>query len=392
MASPRTLKVGIPVSLSGQFQVQGRQALTGLQAWAEDVNRAGGLDFIGVRVPVSVVHYDDASRPEQVRRATERLIVVDKVDLLLGPYSSVLAQAATGVAEQHQRLLWNQGGAADSIYQQGYRWVVGILTPASEYLSGLAPLVREAAPDASTLAILRSASGAFPRAVSSGVERGAVALGFRTVLRQEYDPATADFPQVLEAVERARPDVLVAVGRIQDDLRLAQLLARRRPPIGAVAVVAAPIQQFQDALGEQVEGFLGPSQWEPVGTPRQVGAVPLANHYGPSAQQVLASLRRQGRNAIDYPMVQAYAAALVAQRCVEAAGTLEHGALREAAAALDFSTFYGRFKIDPDTGRQIGRSVVIVQWQRDRKVIVWPPEQRQARLIYPWRQRSQRQP
>ena len=360
----------MPVSLSGQFQVQGRQALAGLQAWAEDVNRAGGP-------PVSVLYYDDASRPEQVRRATQRLIVEDKVDLLLGPYSSVLAQAAAGVAEQHQRLLWNQGGAADSIHQQGYRWVVGILTPASEYLSGLAPLVREAAPEASTLAILRSASGAFPRAVSSGVERGAVAQGFRIVLRQEYDPATADFSQVLEAVEQAHPDVLVAVGRIQNDLRLAQLLARRRPSIGAVAVVAAPIQQFQDALGEEVEGFLGPSQWEPSGR--------YPNSYGPSAQQVLESLRRQGRQAIDYPMVQAYAAALVAQRCVEAAGTLDQGALREAAASLDFSTFYGRFKIDPDTGRQIGRSAVIVQWQQGRKVIVWPPEQRQARLVYPWR-------
>jgi branched-chain amino acid transport system substrate-binding protein len=364
--------------------VQGRQALAGLLAWAEDVNRAGGLDFIGVRPPVSVFHYDDASRPALVRQATRRLIVEDKVDLLLGPYSSVLAQAAAGVAEQHQRLLWNQGGAADSIYQQGYRWVVGILTPASEYLSGLAPLVREAAPEAATLAILRSASGAFPRAVASGVERGAVALGFRTVLHQEYDPASPKFPQLLEAVEQARPDVLVAVGRIQNDLRLAQLLAHHRPPIGAVAVVAAPIQQFQDALGEQVEGFLGPSQWEPSGS--------YPNSYGPSAQQVLASLRskirlgeRQGHQGIDYPMVQAYAAALVAQRCVEAAGTLDQAALRETAAALDFSTFYGRFKIDPATGRQIGRSAVIVQWQQGRKVIVWPPEQREERLVYPWR-------
>jgi branched-chain amino acid transport system substrate-binding protein len=377
MPPPRTVKIGIPVSLSGQFQVQGRQALAGLQAWAEDVNRAGGLDFIGVRVPVSVLHYDDASRPGLVRRTTQRLIVDDKVDLLLGPYSSVLAQAAAGVADQHQRLLWNHGGAADSIYQQGYRWIVGVLTSASEYLSGLAHLVREAAPEASALALLHSASGAFPRAVSSGVERGAVALGFRIALRQEYDPATADFSKVLEAVEQAHPDVLVAVGRIQDDLRLAQLLARRRPPIGAVAVVAAPIQQFQDALEEEVEGFLGPSQWEPSGS--------YPNSYGPSAQQVLESLRRQGRHAIDYPMVQAYAAALVAQRCVEAAGTLDQGALREAAAVLDFSTFYGRFKIDQATGRQIGRSAVIIQWQQGRKVIVWPPEQRQARLVYPWR-------
>ena len=86
-----------------------------------------------------------------------------------------------------------------------------------------------------------------------------------------------------------------------------------------------------------------------------------------------------------YPIFLAYAAGLVAQRCVEEAGTLDQAALREAAGRLDFSTFYGRFKIEADTGRQIGRSVVLVQWQQGRKVIVWPPEQRQGGLMYPWR-------
>ena len=343
------------------------------------MNQAGGLlvKDLQARLSVSVLHYDDASRPELARGATERLIVEDGADLLLGPYSSALAQAAAAVAERHGRLLWNQGGASDSIYQRGYRWVVGVLTPASEYLAGLAQLVREEAPEAATLAIVRSVSGAFPRAVSSGMERGAVALGFGVVLRLEYDPTIADFTEILDAVEQARPDVLVAVGRIQNDLGLARQLADRRPPLGTVAVVAAPIQQFQDALGEDVEGFLGPSQWEPSGS--------YPTDYGPTAQQVIESLRRQGHSQVDYPMAQAYAAGLVAQRCVEAAGTLDDGALREVAGTLDFSTFYGRFKIDPATGRQIGRSVVIVQWQRGRKVIVWPPEQRQARLIYPWR-------
>ena len=65
--------------------------------------------------------------------------------------------------------------------------------------------------------------------------------------------------------------------------------------------------------------------------------------------------------------------------------TLESAALRETAGDLDFSTFYGRFKIDPVTGRQIGRSVVIVQWQGGRKVVVWPPERSQSQLQYPWR-------
>jgi len=323
-----------------------------------------------------VVYYDDASSPSLASSVTRRLIVEDRVDLLMGPYSSALSQAAAAVAEQYGYVLWNQGGASDRIYQQGYQWVVGVLTPASEYLAGLAQLVREAAPDAETLAIVRASSGAFPRMVSSGAELRAVGLGFKTVLLREYDPATTDFSEMLDEVEQARPDILLGVGRIQNDLRLSQQIVQRSLPVGAVTMVAAPIQQFQDTLGADAEGFIGPSQWEPSGC--------YPHNYGPPAHQVLASLRRSNY-PVDYPMAQAYAAGLVAQQCIEAAGALNQGALRKSANTLDFATFYGRFKIDPDTGKQVGRSIVIIQWQQGRKDIVWPPEQRQAGLVYPWR-------
>ena len=375
----RSIKVGVPVSLTGQFRTQGEQVLAGLQAWAEDANVAGGIgvDCFRASLPVSVVYYDDASNPARVREVTERLIAMDHVDLLMGPYSGALVRAASQVAETHGMLLWNQGGASDNVYRRGNRWVVGILTPASEYLAGLLPMVRENDPHAATLAVLRASSGEFPRAVTSGVERAAIELGFRVVLLREYDPSQIDFGEIVGLVQGARPHVLVAVGRIDNDLALARELADRSPAIGVVAVVATPIQQFQDALGVEAEGFLGPSQWEP-GTDRP-------EDYGPSSREVLESLGRGGHPDPDYPMVQAYAAGLVAQRCVEAAGTLESAALRETAGDLDFSTFYGRFKIDPATGRQIGRPVVIVQWQGGRKVVVWPPERSQSQLQHPWR-------
>jgi branched-chain amino acid transport system substrate-binding protein len=376
---PRVLKVGITASRSGQFRRQGQQALAGLQAWAQDVNQAGGLRVGGPDAlrTVSVVHYDDASRPDQVQLLTQRLIREDRVDLVIGPYSSGLALAAAAVAEQFGKVLWNQGGASDRIYQQGYRWVVGILTPASEYLSGLSPLVLEAHPEAGSLAIVRAATGSFPKLVSDVVARRAAESGFSTVLIQEYDPAIADFSSIIDRLLDARPDLLLAVGRIQNDLLLARQLAQRRPALGVAAVVAAPIQQFHDALGPDAENFVGPSQWEPTGDD--------SCDYGPTAVQVTESLRRQSQLPIDYPMVQAYAAGLVAQKCIEVAESLDQPALRAAANALDFSTFYGRFKIDPITGRQIGGSVVLVQWQQDRKVIVWPPKQCQGGLAYPWR-------
>ena len=355
------------------------QALAGLQAWAEDTNRAGGVKVghSDAGRLISIVYYDDASKTAQARQTTERLITSDRVDLLFGPYSGVLALASVQVAEGHGKLLWNQGGASDTIYQRGFKWVVGVLTPASRYLEEWLPLVRGADSNADSLAIVRASTGAFPKAVVSTVESQAGQLGFRISLLREFEPSINDFNAVLDEVERVRPDLLLGVGRIQNDLLLAGQLARRELGLKGVAVVAAPIQQFRDHLGEAADGFVGPSQWEASGSHR--------TDYGPSSAEVMASLLGKGHRTVDYPMVQAYAAGLVAQRCIEEAGTLEDSALREVAERLDFSTFYGRFKIDPVTGAQLGRSTVLVQWQQGRKVIVGPSDQRQAPMVYPWR-------
>ncbi len=378
MPKDRTLKAGMPASLTGQFSVQGKQALAGLQAWADDVNRSGGLivDRPDVPWPVAVFHHDDQSQPDRARHVTSRLIEQDAVDLLFGPYSSVLSLAAAGVAEEHQRVFWNQGGAADDIYQRGFRWTVGVLTPASSYLGGLLPLVRQADPAASQIGIIRAYPGAFPKAVSSTVHRQAKGLGFQVSYLREYPPSLTDFFGILEEVRVHRLDVLVAVGRIANDIQLARQLATTQTGIKAAAVVATPIQQFHDALGEDAQGFIGPSQWE--------SEVHYPSDYGPSAESVSASLRRQSSGLVDYPMAQAYAAGLVAQACVEQAGSLEDAELRKTASSLDISTFYGRFKIEPDTGKQIGRSTLLVQRQDGKKVVLWPPEQAQGRLVYPW--------
>ena len=141
-------------------------------------------------------------------------------------------------------------------------------------------------------------------------------------------------------------------------------------------LVAAGIQPFRDVLGVESEGFLGPSQWE--------ASTRHHHDYGPAAPQVLKSMLQHGSGTVDYPMVQAYAGALVAQRCVEAAGTAADAALRSMAGMMEFSTFFGPFKIDPKTGRQTGHSMLIVQGQQGRKVVVWPPEQKTGDLVYPW--------
>ena len=363
-SSPDAIRVGMCASLSGQFAVQGAQALHGVMAWVEDTNRRGGVFVrdLGATLPLTLIHYDDRSRAADGRDLVRRLVLEDRIHLLLGPYSSGLTMAAAQVAEEMGVVLWNHGGSADSIHQQGFRWTVNILSPASDYLTGVPELVLHTNPAATRLAIVHSSTGAFSRSVAQGAAEKASELGIEVVFQETFDSPATDFSQLLELVEASSPDLLVGVGRIGDDLLLAQQLPTRIEAM--VALAATPIEQFRDALGARCDGFVGPSQWE--------ASVKLNIDYGPDMRDITQRLGQP-----DYPMAQGYAGGLVAQRCIEETGSLEQAALRQAASALDFTTFYGRFKLDT-TGRQVGHQVLLIQWQRGRKIIVWPPQLAQA--------------
>ena len=371
------VRVGMPASLTGQFASQGAQALKGVQAWVEDCNADGGLTVSGVLRPVVLVYYDDESSKVTATEVTRRLIVDDEVDLLFSPYASSLSLAAAPVAEEYGRVLWCHGGASDDIYAKGYRWVVGVLTPASRYLEGVIDIAREADESASRLAVIASSRGSFPREVVRGAVDYARSRGFEVCFDARYTPPFSESAFDFQELQASRPDVVIGVGRIQDDLALARMLSRCGLECGAVAVVVAGVAEFATELGAAVEGYMGPSQWEP--------AAVYQPDYGPTVETLGSRHSMFLPGGGDYAMAQAYAAGLIAQRCVEDTGSLDNGILRAQASKLDFTTFYGRFKIEPETGRQIGRSVVIVQWQPGRKVVVWPPELREANPIYPVR-------
>lgn len=370
------MTLGMTASLTGRYRGPGRQARAGVLAWIDDINRAGGIRVRNrsVRLPVRLVCYDDAGQNERCRTLTEHLIVEDHVDILLGPYASGLTRRAAAVAEQYERVLWNHGGSTDAVYDAGYAWVVGLLTPASRYFHGVIDAVADADPALRRVTILHGTTGAFPRDVAMGAAQHCRERGVETVHIIAYPPDTDDFTPLLDPLHTDPPDVLLGVGRIEDDLRLAAQLANIGLPLKATALIVTPLQQFQTLLGEAANGFAGPSQWEP--------GVVTSPDYGPSTAEVMRSFQRYASEDIDidYPMAQAYAGCLVVQRCIETAGTLSQSALRQVAGELNFTTFYGRYCIDPRTGRQLGHVMPVVQWQRGTKVIGWPPEMRQQPL------------
>jgi branched-chain amino acid transport system substrate-binding protein len=353
------LRVGMTAALSGRYQPQGQQALLGVQAWVEDTNRAGGISLQERRRPLELMVYDDASDATRCGVYTARLLTADRIDVLLGPYSSGLTLRAAEVAAQYQHVLWNHGGALEPTSA----WTIGLLTPAPYYFYGVIDCVRHTAPVCERVAIVYSTAGAFPHAVATGAAQYSQAQGWQVTM-YPYAPRTSDFRPILTQLAQIQPHLVLGVGRIEDDVRLAQQYVHSAVRTTAVALIATPLTLFRDALGRDAAQFLGPSQWEP-------GLV-SAPDYGPTPQEVLRRLGRCSPTGVDYPMAQAYAAGLVAQRCLEAASNLDQTVIRRTARQLDFTTFYGRYRLDPMTGRQVGHVMPVVQWQGRHKVVRWP--------------------
>ena len=371
------ITLGMTASLTGRYSGPGRQARVGVLAWIDDTNRAGGIRVRdqAVRLPVRLICYDDAGQGERCQTLTERLIVDDRVDILLGPYASGLTRRAAAVAENYERVLWNHGGSTDAVYRAGYTWVVGILTPASRYFHGVIDAVADAYPALQRVTILHGTTGAFPRDVAAGAVQHCRERGVETVQCIAYPPDTDDFTPLLQPLQVDPPDVLLGVGRIEDDLRLAAQLVDMNLPLRTIGLIVTPLQQFRMTLGESANGFAGPSQWEP--------GVVTSPGYGPSTAEVMRSFKHYASEDldIDYPMAQAYAGCVVVQRCIETAGSLSQPALRRVAGELDFTTFYGHYRIDPRTGQQLGHVMPVIQWQEGAKIMVWPPAMRQQRLL-----------
>ena len=397
------IAAGTALSLTGRFAVQGEQARRGLTLWVEHVNRLGGLVVSpdAPRRPVMLEVYDDGSKRAGAVEGTERLIVQDRVDLLFSPYGSVLAFAAAEVAERYGRVLWNHGGSSDALDARGWRHVITLLSPASRYFVPVLDMaVRHATPERPIrrVALLHGATGTFPRAVIGGARAHARDLGLDMVLDEAYPgealtpspsplrgrgeqerartgslplshgrergPGGEGLPRLVSRLASLQPDLILGVGTTEADLAFAQELRRQQLAPGLVALVAAPIERFHEVLGADADGFCGPSQWEPMlqGQP----------DLGPTSVEFSDDFRARFGLEPDYPAAQAYAAGLVAARCAEIAGALDDDALRSAAAALDITTFYGRFRLDPETGQQVGHSMVVAQWQAGQKAIVWP--------------------
>jgi branched-chain amino acid transport system substrate-binding protein len=354
------LLLGAPLSLTGRYALLGRLAAAGLWQVVGDIRGLGGVRVGAERLVPDLAVVDDESTREGVRRALDDLA---DADVLFGPYGSDLVEEAAGVAAERGRVLWNHGGAADHV--QRLPGVVSVLSPAGAYAGPMLEALAELVPGARLL--IAAGSGRFARSVVDGARRAAERLGMNVV-------GTVPHAEVPDDPTK-QVDVLLAAGTFAEDL---ELLRRLQGQPSALAAVGAGIGRFGEELGSRAQGVVGPSQWE-EGVRFRADVGPRGADVIRSLRAaVMARLRAEGTSGhVDYPTAQAYAAGLVAVRCVEQAGTTQDAAVRRVAREFRCTTFFGRFGLGQD-GRQQDHQMLAVQWQDGVKRVVAPPSLAEA--------------
>lgn len=357
--SAETIKIGTTQSLTGHYSDQGTEQLRGLQMWAADVNSRGAL----LGRPVEIVHYDDGSRDAGTEEGFTKLLEQDKVDLLVGPYSSSLTLKASLVAEQFNTPMVSTAASSEEIWNRGLKNIFGADTPAGSYLEDIS-VARDAGAD--TIALVY-AQTEFGEEVAASVRKND---SDRLLLIEGYAPEQRDFTALAKRLAQVNADLVFGISYLEDSVAIVRALKKEGVKPRMLGFTVGPgLREFGDQLGADAEGVVGVVQW--LRSSREPGAQDFAYRYN----------QRYGSNPGVYAVI-GYSAGEILEAAVRLAGTTDHDPVREQLRTMYFHALIGSYRVD-DTGRQIGRRNYVLQWQDNRRRLVAPENVAERALIYP---------
>ena len=141
------------MALTGPLSPNGKQALLGLQIWEEEINAKGGL----LGRPVKLIYYDDQSQSAPVPGIYTKLLDVDKVDLVLGPYATVPAAAAMPVVMQKNKMmiiLFGLGVNSEFKYNKFFAMIPSGPDPKPSFTTGFFEVAAQQNPKPQTVAFI----------------------------------------------------------------------------------------------------------------------------------------------------------------------------------------------------------------------------------------------
>jgi branched-chain amino acid transport system substrate-binding protein len=384
------IRVGMTMALTGGVAPIGKQVLTALQIWRDDVNAKGGL----LGRPVELVFYDDQSNPTNIPQLYTKLIEVDKVDLLIGPYATNMVAPAIPVLMQFKKTtIGILANAANSKlhYDQYFSMLPTGPEPQKSFAFGFFELAAAASPRPKTVAIL-AADAEFAQNAADGARQSIKEIGgFEIVSDRNYPPATTDFSPVIRAIKALDPDIVFVAAYPPDSVGIVRAANEigLTPKMFGGTFIGLLVTPIKAQLGPLMNGIVNNEVF-----------LPSPKFTFPGTLEVLAKYQAIARAQGIDPMGWAfpplgYAAGQVLAQAVEATKSLDHVTLANYMRSHPFSTVVGDITFGKD-GEWSKSRVVFTQFQNvtgntidqfkdtTHEVVVWPKEYKSGELIYPY--------
>jgi len=364
------LKIGASLSLTGTYAKPGTYQKEGYEICADELNAKGGL--LGRKV--EFVMYDDQSSTQTAQRLYEKLITEDKVEAVMGPYSSAITESVAGISEKYKKVMVSPLAATTSIFRQGRKYIFMVISPAEFYLEGLVDM--GAKRGLKTIAIVNEDT-LFPKATVVGTEELAKKRGLQVVLREAYPKGNTDFSALLVKIKAVNPDIIAAATYFDDAVAITrQMKELNVNPKMFCLTVGGATPEFYTLLKQNAEYVYGSTQWDEV--------LPY-----PGQKEFLSAYQKKFKHEPSYHAAAGYAGCLIYAEGVKRAKSLDADLVRAELLKLKIRTAFGDYTVDQD-GFQTAHKMVMIQWQDGKRVVVWPDDLASGKLRFPtppWSQR-----
>lgn len=371
-AECKELMLGSAISLTGKYATNGVHAKNGYEFAIQKIDEAGGVKIGDECYNFSVIYYDDESKGDRGATLAERLINQDKVQYMLGPYSSGLTKAIAPVTEKYQIPMVEAEGASRSLFNQGYKYLFAVLSTSEQYLASAIALAAEKAEEtgmatSDVKVAVAVENDPFSLDIRAGVLEDASKFDMQIVVDEQLPRDLSDMSAILTKVKLLKPDVLVVSGHSKGAATAVRQIEEQNVKAPMIAITHCEAADVVGNFGEAANDILCSTQWAETLTYSDEIFGTAANYE----QEFKAAYPEYAEKTVPYQTAQASAAVYVFKDAFERAGTLDKEAVRDALTETDLATFYGQIKFS-EAGNNIAKPMVLRQIQDGQYNVVAP--------------------
>ena len=387
--SGEPIKIGFSMALTGGLAPNGKSALLAQKIWEEDINAKGGL----LGRPVKLVYYDDKSSPAEVPAIYTKLLDVDKVELVIGPYATAQIAPAMPIVMQKKKTFIGLLGLAVNTefnYPNYFAMIPSGPDAKPAFTKGFFDIAMAQGAKPQTVAIV-AADQEFSRNAADGARENAKAANLRVVYDRTYPPPTADFAPIVRAIQASNPDIVVVCSYPPDSVGMVRSVNEIgfKPKAIGGAMVGLQATAIKTQLGPLLNGWTNYDFWLPVPKMEFADVADFIKRYQ-------AQAAAEGVDPLGYYMAPwGYAQLQVLQQAVEGTKSLDDAKLGDYIRANAFKTVVGDVKFGAKGEWEKSR-VLQVQFQNVKgndvaqfkdmstQVVVAPAEYESGKVIYPY--------